>query len=107
MFVEIIKRPRGDAPDWVRDAWIGVSLPVHQERPSRWSAIGVLADPESIHVDAYEIEGYAVNALQAVEILSLTNAEAATWWRSNCAAHLDGQRSFLFNSDECALHRES
>ena len=45
--------------------------------------------------------GYAVNALEAVNLLQAKDPVAAAWWREHCAHLLDGQRSLLFPAAGC------
>jgi hypothetical protein len=111
MFIKIVKRPDGEAPDWVRDAWIGLRLPTAQERQRHWIALGVSSNPRNfldlvlswLAGKTFGIRGYSVNARQAVELLSAANADAAEWWRTNCPYLLDGRRLLVFRSDECEL----
>lgn len=109
MYIRIVKRPAGEAPEWVRDAWIGVRLPTKRDRPRDRIGLGVLSGPHGhfqqllfwLRGKTFRVTGYAVNALEAVELLSVKNAEAAEWWRSNCPRLLDGHRNLVFQPNEC------
>lgn len=109
MFIRIVTRPAGEAPEWVRDAWIGLRLKTHQNRPSDHNAFGVLSGPQVfwrqlwswIGGRALRVNGYAVDATEAVEVLSAENAEAAEWWRLNCPRMMDGRSAFIFRAEEC------
>ncbi len=71
--VEIIATPPGQAPDWVRDAWVGLSLPV-DPNPVGPRQIGVLGGK------AENLGGYHVHTQEALKILAEKNEAAAQWW---------------------------
>ncbi|MBI3449895.1 MAG: hypothetical protein HY049_13390 [Acidobacteria bacterium] len=108
----IIARPPGEAPEAVREAWVGLELPLPPGRGSRrqfFLASGVLSGPRAwwqIFLTAVLgrltiRSGYAVNARDAVEILGAKDAVAAAWWREHCAYLLDGKRCFVFPANAC------
>jgi hypothetical protein len=45
--------------------------------------------------------GYAVNGLEAIQVLAVKDPRAATWWRENCADFLDGKRDLVFPAEVC------
>lgn len=74
--VEIISTPPGQAPDWVRKAWLGLLLPVDE------NSDGVLQ--MGVHGGATQNEGgYSVPTEEALEILGQVNEAAALWWYEN------------------------
>jgi hypothetical protein len=90
-YIRIIKVPPGEAPESVRQAWVGLSLPLAEGqgiRPTTYEACGVLSGPKDLSstLAAWVSKrfrlsaGYAVETLAAVEILSHVNPEAAGWW---------------------------
>jgi hypothetical protein len=105
--VRIVASPPGEAPQQVRDAWIGLELPTSGRRFFLTS--GVLSGPRTWWQGLLALvrgglrmeSGYAVNALVAVDILATKDARAATWWRDHCADLLDGKRHFLFATQVC------
>jgi hypothetical protein len=112
MFIRIIKRPAGEAPEWVRDAWIGLLIPTGQTEPRTFAAFGVLSIPKGLWAEwwtmlrgrALRVEGYTVSAVEAVRILSEKDPRAADWWRENCPALLEGRGGGLtFQTHECEL----
>jgi len=116
MFIRIITRPAGEAPEWVRDAWIGLVIPTGQTEPHAFAAFGVLSLPKGRSAEwwavltgrALRIDGYTVSAIEAVRILSDRNPEAANWWRANCPLLLEGRGGGLtFQTQECALIAEA
>ena len=109
MRVEIIARPAGEAPEWVRDAWIGLRLPLRHPDKRAWRATGVLTGPRSyvgnllamVRGRTERTPGYLVDARAAVDILSRANPAAATWWRDNVPHVLDQGGSFVFEEGAC------
>ena len=111
MFPRIAKVPIGAVPLWVRQAWVGLDLPLTNDHAvTTWSqpvtaksggylAVlwGVLSGKQTC------VTGYSVSALAAVAVLQDTDAEAAAWWRKNTPFVLAGQRNFLFDLDCGAL----
>lgn len=108
--VRIVRRPIGEAPDWVRDAWIGSDLPLALSRERRWLAFGVLTMPKTrlrqgwalLTGRGVKLSGYLVNASAAVEILEDVRPDAAAWWREHTPEMLDGKGRFVFDTDACA-----
>lgn len=108
-FVRVVERPEGEAPEWVRQAWVGVVLPLARPNPITWWSVGVLSGPVSllgrfwkvITGSAGRMTGYAVNARTAVDVLEAQDSAAAKWWRQNAAHLLVGNRNFLFNDEAC------
>lgn len=80
-FILIIQRPIGEAPEWVRDAWIGLQVPVVQPRRKAWLTVGVVTGPRTLLGRIWavlggrsdKVTGYAVNARIAVDLLTETN----------------------------------
>ena len=100
--IRILTIPPGQAPLSVRMAWSGStcpSIPGASAASSGWPPARSprLAGGGSASLKA----GYAVNALEAVNLLQAKDPVAAAWWREHCAHLLDGKRSFLFPSAGC------
>ena len=105
MHVTINRRPIGEAPEWVRDAWIGLSLPVVEPRQRNLPTLGVLTGPHSVLKQLWamcmgrtkRMAGYIVDAKTAVDILENANPAAAEWWKCHAPTLLDGKRRFVFD----------
>lgn len=111
MNVRIIRRPIGEAPEWVRDAWIGLTLPTSETSSRKWWGFGVVTGPSNAFLQiidlllgrALQVNGYPVDAKTAVEVLAASNPSAATWWIENAPALVSGSRKFVFDTDACDL----
>ena len=109
MNIRIVQRPIGEAPEWVRDAWIGVSLPTASALQRDWRGFGVLTGPHHwlaqiwalLCGNSFTVKGYAVNAKIAVDRLADHSPEAAAWWREHAPLILNGKRNFVFDSPAC------
>ena len=90
-FIRVTSRPAGEAPDAIRDNWIGLVLPVLHE------AIGPPADlPEAPRVGRL---GYAVRWSDAMRILGAKHPEARDWWKLNVQA----TTTVIFEESCCKL----
>jgi hypothetical protein len=106
MRIRIVRRPIGEAPAWVRDAWTGLSLPLATPSAHTTHGFGVLSTPSSrlgeiwaiLRGKSIKMNGYFVDARLAVELLEVTRPEAAQWWRDNAPRMLDGTRYFIFDT---------
>ncbi|MEX2008388.1 MAG: hypothetical protein WD850_02795 [Candidatus Spechtbacterales bacterium] len=78
VYIEIDATPKGEAPVWVRDAWIGCVFPAR--RGGTHMVYGVLSGAIAVE------EGYAVATHTALEQLERRGCTgAAAWWRENLA----------------------
>jgi hypothetical protein len=107
--VRIIARPEGEAPEWVRDAWIGLELPLVHAGAVETLGFGVLTGPKYRWVEsllcrlgrAQRVCGYVVPADEAVERLAGKSPEAARWWRENAARYTQPGAAFVFDVPAC------
>jgi hypothetical protein len=110
--IRIIACPPGEASQAVRQAWIGLELPLPPGRLGHrrgWLTTGVVSGPRTWWQRVVGIlggrvqarSGYAVNGRDAIDALALKDPRAATWWRDNCAHLLDGKRYLVFPVDVC------
>jgi hypothetical protein len=113
MNIRIVKRPRGEAPEEVRDAWIGLSLPVlpRYSRLEERRSVGVLSGPRSwlamrlivLFGRRLRKRGYVVDTTAAVDLLENVNPLAAAWWRKNTPHLLKPGRCFVFEQECCVV----
>ena len=95
--IKILGTPSGGAPKWVREAWIGLVFPIDPHLPQSHMARDVLTKtPRQVH-------GYNIDAVLAVEILSLHHPEAARWWRENTTLIQPGNHLVFSADDEIEL----
>jgi len=111
MHVTIISRPSGEAPEWVRDAWIGLRLPLAYPRSRNWRGIGVLTGPRGffrqvlalIRGRTIRMPGYLIRSKVAIEILGRANPAAADWWHENAPQFLTEWNKFIFDEPACRI----
>jgi len=111
MQITITRRPIGEAPEWVRDAWIGLTLPTSHAEEQHWHGVGVLSGPNNrfLLCRAYlrgrttSVSGYAVNPELAVSLLAEKHPAAAQWWRENTAKLIASGRAFIFDTEACEI----
>jgi hypothetical protein len=85
--------PPGEAPQWVREQWVGLALPLagRQSSPRSVLTSGVMSGPKSLWASLAALisgklvrrTGYVVETSAAVAILATKSPEAAAWWREN------------------------
>lgn len=105
----IIRRPIGEAPEWVRDAWIGLTLPTWQSEERSWRTVGVLNGPHNplllrwalFRGRTVPVSGYAVDAEVAVGLLAQKHPAATQWWRDNAPKLIVSGRALIFDTDAC------
>lgn len=93
MYIHITNRPDGEAPEWVRKAWIGLFLPLAYETSN--TGRGVLTHELSPQRGVK----YAVEYEVALQRLAEVSVEAAQWWKNN--TRLGPGRFLLFDGSCC------
>ena len=107
--IRIKSTPPGEAPASIRQAWVGLVLPVLYERPRRFLGSGVLSGPRGnfetiVHLVTLRLKaqtGYVAPSLAAIEILEDSNADAARWWREHVPRAMQPRHKFLFDPECC------
>lgn len=94
--IRIIATPAGEAPEWVRQAWVGLEIPV-EDCAGMGEVHGVLSGKP----DPSNSDGYHVNEKSAVDILRAKSFGAARWWEE----HIDIQphKHLVFGKEFCQL----
>jgi hypothetical protein len=108
-YIRITSTPPGEAPLAIREAWIGVELPLASEQERLWLGKGVLTGPhgrlaELFHLLTFRmklVRGFAVSGKKAVETLERTRPEAALWWREHTPHFTEGSSYMLFPDSCC------
>src|SRR5262245_51454079 len=96
--------PAGEAPLWVREKWVGVTLPLAHPSPRHFRIFGVLSGPRTwigiigawLAGKLQQQTGYAVESRVAIELLEMSSPEAAAWWKENTPHFLQPRRYFVF-----------
>lgn len=107
--VKIVRPPLGEAPDWVREAWVGLVLPLKEPTLQTVPSAGVLSGPRSelgclwatLTGQRVTTTGYLTPAARAIEILERAQPKAAAWWRENAPKFLREEAEFLFDAPAC------
>ena len=92
--IRIVGLPPGEAPIDIRQAWIGLELPLADGKSQTQRSVrelGVLTGPKSLlgflAADIFRLgartENFVVRAEKVFEILEDANPEAAGWWKEN------------------------
>lgn len=109
--VRIIAVPPGEAPLPVREAWVGLLLPLvpGDEGPVRLWGQGVLSGPKKpagrwgrwwrrLTGQVRAQRGYRVFVLTALERLEQKSPEAARWWRTSTPHLVAPGQVFIFSA---------
>jgi len=108
--VLIVSPPQGEAPDWVREAWVGLRLPTKDGRGARrYLSAGVLTGPDGVLPMLLGLvtgrtntaSGYYVPSQEALAILDAARPEAAAWWRAQAPRFFKRGHAFLFDDAAC------
>jgi hypothetical protein len=108
-YLKITSVPPGEAPLWVREKWVGLSLPIAQQKdsPSSVLTMGVLSGPKGLlsSISALLLgkferkSGFLIETIAAISILEQNSPEAANWWRETTPHILQPRRCFLFHRE--------
>ena len=109
MHVRIISIPPGEAPEHVRAAWIGLTLPLAVSGAHDTETVGVLSGPKTrlgwffarLFGRTQQERGYLVDAHRAVELLAHHAPDAARWWRESAASAVRPGQYFHFAAEVC------
>ena len=107
--IKIISIPAGEAPPHIREAWVGLVLPLAEPEMRRIRSAGVLNGPGSYFKYIYKFltgqytnyEGYVVEGVTAIAILARHNPTAAEWWRENSPYLLKPGQFIFFEAAYC------
>jgi len=107
--IRITSTPPGEAPVSIREAWVGLELPLLRDKLLHYLGSGVLSGPRSlvetlVHLVTFRLTvhtGFVVPSLSAIEILEKSDPTAARWWRENAPHTARRGRHFLFSPECC------
>lgn len=109
MNIRIVHRPDGESPDWVRNAWVGLTLPTPYRHARTWRTLDTERSQANLLFRLLylllgktdRVRGFPVTARDAVNVLAETQPAAAEWWRANRPKLLTGRRYLVFDADCC------
>ena len=107
--LRITSVPPGEAPLWVREKWVGLSLPLAQRKAQARLLFtsGVLSGPRGFFASIGALlagklqrrSGFVVETQAAIAVLATSSPEAAAWWQENTPHLLRKTRYFVFPQD--------
>jgi hypothetical protein len=99
-YIRISSIPAGAAPDWVRQRWVGLELPVvlHPQKTGLFASVRRMLTGKGGKDDSFPVA-----TLAAVAILEKSSPDAAQWWRDNAAPIMKPGSFFVFRKDCCYL----
>jgi hypothetical protein len=110
--IRINRTPAGEAPEHIRRAWVGLVLPLANDKGGprqKHRAFGVLSGPRGFLATVWRmlrgsvqvVEGYSVVTTAAVAILEASNPGAAVWWRENTPYLMRRNSRLIFDVEAC------
>jgi hypothetical protein len=96
--VKIVATPGGEAPLDVREAWVGLTLPLSDPTPQTFEPMGVLTHTRQPPRVGYQVEGW-----RAVNVLAKKAPWAAAWWREKAPHVLAPCYQLIFSADVCKI----
>ena len=107
--VLILAPPAGQAPQWVREAWVGLALPTNDEKSRSRQAVGILDGERGIRgwlrralsSPQFVINGFEVPSAGAIAILEQADPKAAAWWGNHAPDFLWPEATFIFEEEVC------
>ncbi|MES2985853.1 MAG: hypothetical protein V4686_01855 [Patescibacteria group bacterium] len=97
--IKIVRIPRGEAPEDMRIAWVGIRLPC-QPFLDVVQGGGVLTGKKEVSKWCF-----VTPQILAIQALSEKNPAAAAWWYQHCEH--DMEDNFCFEEDEAEIQDES
>jgi hypothetical protein len=109
MHIRIVATPPGEAPEHVRAAWIGLTLPLLVPGVRVGNTAGVLSGPNTrwgwfvarLFGRLRREKGYCVDSSRAIDALAGHSPDAAQWWRENVPTVVRPGNVFLFAVEVC------
>ena len=98
MWIEIIKTPDGEAPEWVREKWVGLILPVINTEPYEEESFFELGKKPA--TSKKQQTGFFVCGFIALYLLAQKSIEAVNWFLSNTRPINSLLKGFIFSESE-------
>ncbi|MEI6660132.1 MAG: hypothetical protein WCK91_01770 [bacterium] len=94
--IRITSVPDGGAPLWVRQKWVGLTLPFWEENSEPLANVGALAEGKLERTPC--ASGYTVRWSDAMA--ALRDGDAQAWWRTNFNPPL---KNLVFSKSCCTV----
>jgi len=112
--IRIIATPPGEAPEHIREAWIGTVIPLLSRRDDgrmKSGGLGVLTGPRTqlgsfwawARGKSAKESGYVVSGRAAIAALEEHRPDAAAWWRENVPRASKMGWLLLFATEVCEV----
>jgi hypothetical protein len=95
--VRIVKMPPGEVPEEIRQAWIGLELPIVSSIARDGQGLVDVLSNQPVSCG----KAYAVDGAEAVRILATAAPDAAAWWRTHAPQVLSGGYQLVFPAEVC------
>jgi hypothetical protein len=96
--IRIVSAPPGEPPNDVRQAWVGLELPLAaREQEARSLEVAGALSGRIVGTAM----GYMVDGKRSIELLALHDTHAAEWWRENAPHVLNAGYQFVFPAYAC------
>lgn len=104
--VEIIATPHGNAPEWVREKWVGCVFPNIGNTCGHVPILcrDVLPRQGRFGIIWHETAGYVIEQSTALQVLAVHAPDAAGWFESHGYPTSDG--AFLFKPEHVRVITE-
>lgn len=107
--IKIVDVPAGEAPLHIREAWVGLVLPIVGRKSFRVWTSGVLTGARTpwgrlwaaLRGRWTKRDGFVVDAAAAIFLLAQVRPDAAQWWQDSAPHLIKARRRFLFEQDVC------
>lgn len=116
-FIRFVSPPPGEAPEAVRRAWVGVTVPA-TSREARLRkhvpGVGVLSGPHGFWRQVWALltwriewwRGYSIESRKCLEQLRDHAPDAAAWWAEFAPRYSEPNRYFVFPAECCELRQQ-
>jgi len=99
--IRIVGVPPGEAPQNIREQWVGLVLPLAPDFPTTFQTetFGVVSGEE----DDEPTIGYVVDFEAAMAVLAGNSPDAVSWWREHASYLLGEDGTLVFDEYVCEM----
>jgi len=96
----INKVPPGDGPEWVREVWVGLTIPILQEELNKKLYSPPASEDNEDEFALREDESPWIEGRMAFEFVKAKSIDAYKWWKENRPSmFLDEDEGFVFEDN--------